>query len=290
METYSGFTSGDLQAANWWVRNKLKIKFWSRVTLISLNVLVWGYVFWGLLDAYAISYPRESRITAEIANNQQILDTIEQDRPRNIGTSQVSVFTSTEDRLDMMVDLENPNDQWWMEFSYHFNVSGEETSKRQGFVLPASQNTLTELGWKPKAKGGKTARLIVENIRWHRVNPDEVDNNYNEFIRKRFGAVSTQRVSYDFASPTQGQSIGRTSFDIVNNGAYGYWSIDYVIKIKRGTTVVAVNRINIRNLKPGETRPIEIYWPETASGISKTEIIPVVNLLDPSVYLPSERL
>ncbi|MDD2785329.1 MAG: hypothetical protein PHS79_00375 [Patescibacteria group bacterium] len=290
METYSGFTSGDLRAANWWVRNKLKIKFWSRTILIALNVLVWGYVFWGLLDAYAISYPRESRITAEIANDQKILDAIQQDRPRNIGTSQVSVFTSTEDRLDMMVDLQNPNDEWWVKFNYRFNVSGEETPTRQGFILPSSNNTLTELGWKPKAKGGTSARLIIENIQWHRVNPDAVDNNYNDFIRKHFGAVTVEHVRYDFAAPTQGQSIARTSFDVVNSGAYGYWSIDYVVKIKRGTTVIAVNRINIRELKPGETRPIEIYWPSTAAGISNTEVVPVINLLDPNAYLPSERL
>lgn len=290
METYSGFTSGDLQYANWWVRNKLKIIFWARTLLIGSNVIVWGYCFWGLLDAYAISYPRESRITVEIAENQKILDRIEQDRPHNIGTSQVLVFSGTEDRLDVMVDLENPNDQWWVEFSYRFNVSGQQTPSHQGFILPSSQTTLTELGWKPKAKGARSGQLLVENIRWHRVRPDEVENNYSEFIRKRFGGVGLERVRFDIAAPTDGPALSRTTFDIVNRGAFGYWSIDYIVKLKRGSTTVAVNQINIRDLKPGETRPVELYWSDKLSGITKTEIIPIINLLDRSSYLPSDRL
>jgi hypothetical protein len=290
MESYSGFSSGDLQKANWWVRHKAAIYFWSRTILIVSNTLVWGYVLWGVVDAYAISYPRESRITLDIANNQTILNRIEQDRPGNIGTSQVLVFPATENRFDIMVDLENRNEQWWVEFSYHFNISGEQTPVHQGYVLPASQTTLTELGWKPKGKGGRAAQLVVENIRWHRVNPSEVENNYSEFLRKRFGAVSAEHVRFDMAAPTEGASLSRTTFEVVNKGAYGYWSVDYVIKLKRGNTVVAVNRINLLDLKPGETRPVELYWFDKIQGVSKTEIIPVINLLDPGVYLPSDRL
>jgi len=290
MESYSGFSSGDLQKANWWIRHRIRILFWSRVILIASNVLVWGYVLYGLLDAYALSYPRESRITLDIAQNQAILDRIEQDRPGNIGTSQVLVFPATESRFDIMVDLENRNEQWWVEFSYRFSISGEQTPVHQGYVLPASQTTLTELGWKPKGKGGRAAQLVVENIRWHRVNPSEVENNYDEFVRKRFGGVAVERVRFEMAAPTQGASLSRTTFDVVNRGAYGYWSIDYVIKLKRGNTVVAVNRINLLDLKPSETRPVELYWFDKIQGVNKTEVIPIINLLDPNVYLPSDRL
>lgn len=290
METYSGFTEGDLKAANWWIRNSIKINFWFRTGLIVSNILVWGYIFWFVIDAYAISYPKESRITLDIAENQQILDRIEQDRPRSINTSQVLVFATTEDRLDVFVDLENANEQWWAEFTYKFNVSGEHTPPKQGFVLPDSQTTLTELGWKPKQPGGRNAQLIVENMRWHRVIPSEVENNYSEFIRKRFSGVTTEHVRYDLASAAEGQRLSRTTFDVVNNGAFGYWSIDYVIKLKRGNTVVAINRINIRDLKPGEVRPIEVYWFDQITGVTQTEVIPIINLLDTNAYLPSERL
>ncbi|MBU2566674.1 hypothetical protein KKG46_03895 [Patescibacteria group bacterium] len=285
-----GFTEGELKAAGWWVRNEVKIHYWSRMTLYVLNGLIWVYVGWGLLDAYAISYPRESRITQEIAANQQILDRLQQDRPENVGTSQVLVFTATEDRQDIMVDVQNPNKDWWAEFSYSFNVSGEQTPSRQGFVMPDSLVTLTELGFKPTKAGARSAQLQVDNIRWHRVEPSDVGGNYSEFINRRFGGVTVQNVLYDQGTTLNGKLAPKTSFVIQNQGAYGYWSIDYVVKLLRGNTVVAVNKINVRDLKPGESRPVELYWYDQLPSVNKTEVTPIINLLDPNSFLPTDRL
>lgn len=285
-----GFSEGELQAASWWVRNRLTIRRWFRITLIVLNAIVWGYVSWGLLDAYAISYPRESRITLEIAANQQNLDRIMQDRPQNVGTSAVLVFPATEDRLDMAVDLENPNEQWWAEFTYKFNVAGEQTPARQGFVLPGELTTLTELGFKSSTPKARSAQLLIENVRWHRLEPSEVDYDYQKFIDERFGGISTQNVAFTNAQTASGQSVSRTTFDVVNNGAYGYWSLDYVVKLIRGRTVVAVNTVNIRELKPGETRSVDLYWYDTIQSVTQTELTPIINLLDKNAYLPTGRL
>jgi len=285
-----GFTEGELKAASWWVRNHLAIRTWSRIILIGLNVLVWGYVSWGLLDAYAISYARESNITMAIAVNQQNLDRLMQDRPLNVGTSAVLVFPTTEDRIDIAVDIENPNQAWWAEFSYKFNVAGEQTPARQGFVLPGELTTLTELGFKSTAPNSRSAQLLIDNIRWHRVEPGEVELDYQKYITKRFGGVSTENVRFEPSSVVAGRNASRTTFDVVNNGAFGYWAIDYVIKLKRGSTVIAVNRINVRELKPGETRNIDLYWYDTIQSVTQTEITPIVNLLDTNSYLPSSRL
>jgi hypothetical protein len=285
-----GFSEGELKAAGWWVTNQVAIRTWSRIILIALNVIVWGYVSWGLLDAYAISYARESNITMAIAVNQQNLDRLMQDRPLNVGTSAVLVFPTTEERVDISVDIENPNPAWWAEFSYKFNIAGEQTSPRQGFVLPGELTTLTELGFKAKTPNARTGQLLIDNIRWHRVDPSEVELDYDKFIEKRFGKVDILNKRFEPSSVSLGRPASRTTFDIVNNGAYGYWSVDYVIKLMRGRTVIAVNKINIRDLKPGETRNVDLYWYDTISSVTETEITPVINLLDPSAYLPSSRL
>jgi hypothetical protein len=285
-----GFSEGDLKAAGWWVRNRIIIRRWSRIILIGLNVLVWGYVTWGLLDAYVISYARESNITMAIAVNQQNLDRLTQDRPINVGTSAILVFPTTEDRLDISVDIENANLDWWAEFSYKFNVAGEQTTARQGFILPGELTTLTELGFKAKTPSARTGQLLIENIRWHRVEPDAVEYDYNKYIEKRFGSVDTANVRFEPASIAAGRTASRTTFDVVNDGAYGYWSIDYIIKLMRGRTVLAVNKVNIRNLKPGETRNVDLYWYDTIQSVTQTEIVPIINLLDTNAYLPSNRL
>lgn len=292
METFAGrgFTEGELKYVSWWVRNEVRIRFWTRASLFAANGLVWAYVGWGLLDAYAISYPRESRLTLAIAQNQSTLNRIEQDRPVNVGTSQVLVFQSTDKRLDIAVDIQNPNTQWWPEFTYRFSVAGEQTPPRQGFVLPDSLVTLTELGFLPKSNGGRAAQLIVDNIRWHRVEPDSVEGDYAQFADKRFGGVSTKNIKFENVVGSGDQQVGHTTFDVVNNGSYGYWSMDYIIKLMRGSTVVGVNRINLMSLRPGETRHVDLLWYDRIPAVTKTEIQPIINLLDSNSYLPSSRL
>jgi hypothetical protein len=283
-----GFSEGELQFASFWVRNRIPIKKAGRTFLLVLDVLFWGYVLWGILDAFAISYPRESRITQEIAQNQLTLDSLQADQPQNVRSSNVMVFETTDGRYDMAVDVENPNAQWWVEFNYRFNISGEQTPLRSGYVMPGTRTTLTELGYKPKGRGGPVAQIAVENVRWHRVDPNQVGASYKDHENKRFN-VAFENVKFETGLTIGTKQIGRTSFDLVNRGSYGFWSLDVVVKLYRGTSVIAINKVTLGKTVPGENRHVELDWFERIASVTKTEIIPVVNFLDEGTYLPTEH-
>jgi hypothetical protein len=287
-EVGGGFSEGELKLASFWVQRRGDIIRLGYGTLIVLNVVLYAYVLWGLLDAFAISYPRESRITSEIAANQIALQALESDRPKNISASPVTVLTTTDNRLDMAVDIDNPNELWWADFTYRFNVSGAQTTQKNGFIMPASKSVITELGYKPTARGGSSAQFVVESVRWHRLDPKQVDGlRYKDFENQRFN-VSFENLTFKSDLVIGTQSVGRTSFDIVDRGAYGFWSVDLVIRLYRSTTVVAINKINIQKLLPGETRHVDVDWFDKLPSVTRTEIIPVVNFLDPASYLPTE--
>ncbi|MBI4139186.1 hypothetical protein HY479_03485 [Candidatus Uhrbacteria bacterium] len=282
-----GFTEGELKFASFWVRNKQALERLALGSLIVVNVAFWGYAAWGMLDAFAISYPRESRLTQEIASNQLTIDALERDRPQTVRTSGAQVFETTENRYDLAVDVENPNEQWWAEFNYRFNLSGQQTPLRNGFIMPASSITLTELGFRPKERGGTSAQLVVENIRWHRVDPSQVGGRYADYALNRLN-MSFENLTYKTGVQVGTRSVGRTSFDVVNRGSYGFWALDLVIKLHRGSGVVAVNKLTLTSLVPGETRHVDVDWFEKLPSITQTEIIPIVNLLDPNSYLPTQ--
>ncbi len=282
-----GFTQGELQMASWWVRNHLMLRKLGYGTLIGLAVLLWGYSLWGVLDAYAISYPRESRITHDIAVNQQLLAALEQDMPQGISLSDVTVLQTTDNRFDMEVEATNPNGQWWAEFDYRFNLSGEETPLRRGYVLPGSSEHLTELGYKPETRGGKSAALEVENMHWHRLDRTMVPGDYQDFAAQRL-KLNFNNISYLPDIELGTKKVGETNFELENAGAYGFWGVDLFIRLYRGTSVIGLQQIRATNLSPGEKRDMQVIWPESPPGVTKTEIIPQVNLLDPSVFLPTE--
>jgi len=282
----AGFTEGELQFASFWVREQVLIRQVTYALLIGINAIFWGYSLWGFIDAYAISYPRESRITQEIEENGILLRQLSTNQPKGVQTRSVSVFKSTEDRLDMIVPISNPNEQWYAEFTYRFNVSGELTPVRSGFILPGQTSYLGEHGFVPEKTGGRSAVLTVDNIRWRRLDPSVVGDNYEEWISRR-DAFDISDTEYSADLKIAGKTISRTSFTFTNPTAYGYWDVGLYILLKRGDAPAASTFINLSNVTPGFTRRINIDWFEDLPSVSGTEIIPVVNFLDESAYLPS---
>ena len=82
----------ELKFASFWVRNRIPLRRFGYGFLILVNAIVWLYSAWGLLDAYAISYPRESRLTQDIATNQLTLESLLHDQPQPVATGNAQVF------------------------------------------------------------------------------------------------------------------------------------------------------------------------------------------------------
>lgn len=283
----SGLTERELGMASFWARHRIAARRLGYGTLIAVNVVFWLFILWSLLDAYVISYPREQRITQNIAQNALAIAALEASAPRPVQPSDVQAFDATDGRQDFLVELSNPNAQWWAEFTYQFEANGELTPERKGYLLPIDPQPITEIGWKGKTHAAG-AVLRVANVVWHRIDPGLVERDYNAFRDKRL-QIAFEDVTYKSDLQIDNKTIGQTSFTIKNNSAFGYWSPDLTIILYRSTTPIAVTRMTIRELKPGESRPMTVNWFENLSGISKTDISASVNILDPNVYLPSER-
>lgn len=282
----AGFTESELEFASFWVRNRTMIHRSIVLTLTVLCIGLWGYALWGVIDAYVIAYPVESRITQDIAENTFIARELERNRPKSVQASSVQVFEATDGRIDMVVPIQNPNDQWYAEFTYRFNLSGEETPKRSGFILPGQSSFLGEFGYAPKTKGARIATLVVDGIHWKRLDPSVVGDDYSKWKSARdafeFNAVA-------FTPATNDKGVSRTSFVFRNPTGYGYWSLGLYLFLLRGDTPVATTYLSLPNVRPDEMRNVDVDWFGKISGVTDTKIVPVVNFLDSSVYLPSTK-
>lgn len=284
----SGLTDQELKVANFWVRNRFLLKRIGYGALATLGGLCWIFVLWSLLDAYAISYPRESRIPRRIIQNQLAVDGLTASAPKQITPSQTYVFQAPENRLDFLVEIMNPNQTWWAEFDYSFDNGGERTPTRKSYILPSAKRYITELGF-VSANRNRTGRLIVENIQWHRVDPAAVERDYNAFV--------ASRVQFDIEDPTYTrdltvgtQIVGQSKFTLTNESAYGYWNPQITVVLFRGSTPVAATTIQRSDIRAGERVPMTVNWFENLAGVSKSDIRVDVNVLDPAAYLPSSGI
>lgn len=280
----SGLTEQELKLASFWVRNRIKLRRVGYGTLAAFGGACWLFVLWSLLDAYAISYPREARIPRVILQNQLAMEGLRATVPRPIEPSQATVFDATDGRQDVLVEIMNPNATWWAEFDYQFELSGERTPMRTGYVLPQSRRYLTELGFEPQTRG-RTARLIVENVRWRRVDPATVGGNYQTYAEARL-QFHAENPTYARDLVIGTETVGQSSFTLVNDGGFGFWNPSVTIVLFRGTTPVGVTTIRLASIQPGETVPITINWFENPAGVTRTDIQVDINILDPNAYLP----
>jgi hypothetical protein len=281
----SGFTERELATASWWVRHHLGLRKALFIGLIGTSILTWGYTAWSLLDAYAISYPRERRIPVIIARDQFFPAGIVQSAPQPLQPTEVNSFPNTENRQDLWVELTNPNLNWWAEFRYQFQTGETKTEARKSFILPGSTKSLTELGWSGNLS---SPNLIVENIVWHHTDPNVVGADYD--------AYAVARLPFTFEDPVYKsdlvvgtKTVGQTDFILRNPSGFGYWSVELTIILYRDTTPIAINTITQRQIKPGEVRPVSLNWFENPIGVTRTEVRASVNILDPQSFLPSER-
>ncbi len=284
----SGLTDQELKVASFWVRNHFLLRRIGYGTLAVIGAISWLYVLWGLLDAYAISYPREARIPIRILQNQLAVDGLIASAPKPITPSQTSVFQATEKRLDFLVEIMNPNTTWWAEFDYQFDNAGERTPLHRGYILPSSKRYLTELGYESKSQS-RTGTLVVENIQWHRLDPNAVQRDYAAFAASRL-QFSIDKPTYTRDLTIGTQTVGQSQFTVVNESAYGYWNPSITVVLFRGTTPVAATTIQRSDIKGGESVPMTVNWFENIAGVSKSDIRVDVNILDPKVFLPTSGI
>jgi hypothetical protein len=282
----SGFTEGELQFASFWVRNKIAVRKAVYAALIIVNAVFWGYAFWGFIDAYALSYPRESRITQEIAANEVIARQLSSNRPLSVNVRQVDVFQNTDGRLDMIVPVENPNAQWAATFTYRFNVSGELTPQRSGFLLPGESSYLGEFGYSQSSAGAKAAALTVDDLKWMRVDPSVVGSDYTEWLKRR-NTFDISEVKQSRDVLINGKPVLRTTFTFGNPTAFGYWNVDLYVILKRGDVAIAATKVALTKVASGDSRPVSLDWFEQLPTVSDVQVVPVVNYLDPAAYMPA---
>ncbi len=287
-EIGSGLSEKQLGYASWWVQNSPLLKKIGFGLLITFAAVNWGFVFWTLLDGFVISYPLESRIVQHIAQNELTLDTLLQTAPKPVQTSDISIFSATGNRQNFLVQMTNDNTQWWAEFTYHFTNGDVQTPDHKSYILPQSQRYLTELGWRGASFGN--AQLVIDNVRWHRISADVVGagKDYASFANDR-NQLQLLNPEYKNDLTIGTQTIGRTNFTLTNPSGFGFWEVEITAILYRAGSAVGVTSIVERTIKPGETRPITIDWFENLPGVSKTELQANVNVLDPSVYLPSSK-
>ncbi len=202
-----------------------------------------------------------------------------------LSTSEVTLLLNQNNQADIVGKVSNANPRAVLNFSYYFNVSGEQIGAGKSFVLPGDTKYVMALNQKlSSVQSG--AELVVTDISYTPM-PREIIPQWQEFRADRL------RLSVEDAAFIPGQdsglsekiSLGELHFTITNQGGYSYKQLPLAIVLRMGDRIVSVSQYFLENFRSGEKKSIRISWPGSWSGINQIEIIPDINILDENVYL-----
>jgi hypothetical protein len=272
-----------LKFGYWYVTHKLQIKKWFTFSLLVAAAFLWIFTIGMLVKLYLIDYPRQLELERALPQSLVNPYAIEAAQPKQLQNKPVQVFEGSKGATDVTTEVVNPNEDFWATWSGRFSAEGATTTWKMEYILPSESKEIADLGL--EAPGGLRApRYEMRDLSWHKVDRHQIAD-YKKFFaeRQRFDIQNITFSSETSADNTE--TVSRVSFDVTNRSAWSYWSVKFVVNLYRGTTLAGVNTVELEQFETGETRRVVLIWVQDLEAISKVEVIPQVNILEPSSYM-----
>ncbi|TAL18982.1 hypothetical protein EPN90_04965 [Patescibacteria group bacterium] len=277
-------TEKQLKFGYWYITHKLKLR---RVLILILLIIDAGLLLFSVgfaVKLYLIDYVRDVRLERELGRNLVNPAAIAAALAKPLLRKEVQVLDGGKGLVDVYAEISNPNLNYWATWTGQFVGENTTTTKKTEYVLPGETKSVIDLGLEsPSRMAG--ARYEISDFAWHKVNPHLVP----DYPRYRDDHLKFEVSDAQFASTASADGKGvvsRVSFTVTNHSAYGYWTVNFLAKLYRGTALVAVNSVELQQLETGEVRNVDLIWVQDLAAISKVEITPSVNILDPKAIMP----
>jgi len=272
------FSEQKLGAAYWFVTHKLLIKNIIAIILIVVVIFIIAYNLYLLIFNLALFRQDYLAILTSYTNNTTDYSLQrEAILPQQIQVGQIETFINRENH-DIVVDIANPNQNWWATFDYQIKLAQELSDKKQGFILPAEAKKIMMLSVE---NGDSASQLVLSNVKWIK------EINFAQIKQKRY-LFDIQNINYippsELALGTEVQ-ISRLKFTVINESAYNYRSVNFLIFLYAGEKVAAVNQLISTNLLSNQTKDLEITFFQNLPSISSADVIIDVNFLDDNNFL-----
>lgn len=275
-----GQTIKKLDFGFWFVKNRrfLFIGFISALVLVSI---IFYFKFFYSLYEYIKNIPEERRAAQELSS---ITVTSNPDRaavPLKPGSVN-SFFNNSS--YDFVSTVKNPNSNFFAYLDYCFTDGDLELFCSTATLLPEEDKYLISLANKID-KRPSNLKLVLRKVSWSRVD----FKKYGDWKKYYFDRSNFVISDIKFSSSVSGglSSVGNSeiSFEIKNDTAFNYWELPISVVLFNSNNVIGVNTYVIYEFMSSESRSVHFSWPDSISNVTKTEIIPNLNILDTDNYI-----
>jgi hypothetical protein len=287
------FSSSDLNRSYWIVTHKVLLRNLAIAFLMVLDIFLFVYALSGFVEYLISGRPREEAMIIDIANR---LNTSTAERQKNsaalpldFGDGRVYVFDAGNDKYDFAVEATNPNKEWYVMVTYQFDIPGAtSTAARTTFLLPGEKKFLAVLGERRDGELITDGSFKIVNTMWSRIDKHQVADAPAFVAEHASFTIGNSEFAQAGTFTVDGgvENTGnRVSFSITNTSPYNFWVVPVQIALMRGGSLEGIEETQVRELKTGETRNVDLRNYVKNQLVDEVVAAPSVDVFDPSVYM-----
>lgn len=267
----------ELKFGYWFVTNKIKLKNILLIVLFFSNLLLWGYIVYILVSSFGTNYWKDSQIRQDLVVDRftNLDSLIESTKPVDIKVVSIDTYPSYDSRMDLVAKVTNPNANWLGTFKYQFVTSVNDTTQRNGFVMPGESKYLLDLD----ITSGSVGLVNIFEVNWVRVS----DYAQIKEVSEQFEITNIKYLPKNTQENESSNNIA--SFTIKNNSNFNFHKPNFQVLLKNGTSVVAVNNVTVEELLSGQSRDISVGWVENILSVKSVEVLADINYISKDSYI-----
>lgn len=268
-----------LSLGYWFVTHKLLLKNILIVILIIINITLLSYILFLLISNLAIFQKNyQDNLLGLVSTSPDYAAVRSYRLPQDIQTGALQSFSNATKGYDIITEIINPNLTWWATFDYQFKLGDKLTDKIKGYVFPNETRKLIQLG---VDKGNLASSLVLSNIVWTKeINFINIYKERYSFKIKNIKYIPSEELGVGDELP-----INRLSFEVTNESYLDYRNVNFLLFLKSGGQIVAVNQVSSNIFKSGETKILETSFFQLLPKITSVDIIADVNILDQNSFI-----
>ncbi|MFH1098766.1 MAG: hypothetical protein V1723_02515 [Candidatus Uhrbacteria bacterium] len=284
----------------WFASHRQRLRRIGYGIIIAIAVCAWIFTIWGVVNHFFIEGAalQRSLVAMTSADNDRAV-VLARLRPQPLIVAEVHIVPSGDGNVDVAARIVNPNVQWRTVVAYTIEIPGTTPDAQRvgarpvegrAILLPDRDRWVTALNV-PAISAAVNATVAIRPVEWQRVDPLKVVD-VNQYVASRL-AVTIRNARY--LQPEElvlgsGKSSGkltiaRASFSASNEGAYGLRDVEFTVLLRRGTSVVGVNRVTLSELPAGATQDVAATWFRPIGLVQSVEAIPFIDVFDPAAFL-----
>lgn len=270
-------TEKQLKVGYWYITHKILLRGFFFVLLLLINIIIWGWVLFSVVKNVAVDFNafRQWRydLMYDRFTNQAMVQ--QKTQPRAIVINDLRTLPAQNKHLDFYATVTNPNAGWVGRFQYQFATASGNTSLRRGYIMPSEQKILMDLD----VDAGAVERIILTDVVWERF------NNYPAYVAPR-NIFEISDALFVPLSSSDDVKANRATFTVTNKSNFNYYRPSFTVKLLRTGQVIGINTITIDSLRSNESQNLEARWFEFVPTPDKIEVIPDIDFISSSSYLP----